>query len=403
MGTYCSITFDDYSIFDYKNWYFQEVVNLIFQPEDFIIESRKNSSRNEMLFGDSYKEDEELYEFKGFKQNAGICRQRLEIYGASLKKAKNDFIKAKKIANEDGLYGFPLSRVSYDKYLHEIRTVISEKKEHYDPVSTTLKDCLMSFDLGIGEQSLESHLYSILSAIDDNAIVEYDLSEVIGSGWVDEEIARRVDYEKIIVLTEGKTDVEFISKSIEKLYPHLTNYYHFIDFQEYRIESNASALVKLVTSFAAANIKHPIIALFDNDTTGIMEMRKLSTTSLTDNIRVLKFPDIMLAKKYPTVGPTGKKIMNINGFACGIEMYLGSDILSKDNELIPVQWKNFNKSEKKYQGEVTEKKYVQDEFRKKLKDTQNEEYFEMNFLLNELFNGFKENSTHNSQFIPLCS
>ncbi len=294
MGTYCSITFDDYSVFDNKNWYFQDIVNLIFQPEDFIVENRKNSSRNEMVWGDSYKEDEELYEFKGFRQTALVCRQRLEIYGNSLKKARTDFTKAKKIAKEEIDYSFPLSRVSYAKYQSEIRTIISQKVNHYEELFTNLRDSLITGDLGIHGQSIECHLYSILSVIDDSSIVEYDLSDVIENGWVPENIARTVDFEKIIVLTEGKTDVEFISKSIERLYPHLKNYYHFIDFQEYKIESNASALVKLVTAFAAANVKHPIIALFDNDTTGIMEMNKLNAKSMTDNIRVLKFPDIPL-------------------------------------------------------------------------------------------------------------
>jgi hypothetical protein len=364
-------------------------VNLIFQPEDFIVEHRKNSSRNEMVWGDSYEGDEELYEFKGFRQHADVCRQRLEIYGSSLKKARKDFNLAKKIAREEGFYSFPLSRVSFDKYQNEIRTIISQREKHYDELFTNLKDSLIAGDLGIHGQSLEYHLYSILSVIPAKAIVEYDLTGVIENGCVDENIARTLDYEKIIVLTEGKTDVEFISKSIEKLYPHLKNYYHFIDFQEYKIESNASALVKLVTSFAAANVKHPIIALFDNDTTGIMEMNKLSTKSLTENICVLKFPDISLAKRYPTVGPTGKKIMNINGLACGVEMYLGSDILTKENSLIPIRWKNFNDKEKKYQGEIVEKLDVQDRFRKKLENTSCEGYFEMKCLLNEIFNGFK--------------
>jgi len=380
MGTYCSITFDDYSVFDNKNWYFQEIVNLIFQPEDFIVEQRKNSLRNKMVWGDAYEGDEEQYEFKGFIQSVKVCRQRLEIYGYSLKKAKKDFNQAKKLANEEAFYSFPLSQVTFENYQKEIKLIVSQMEKNYDQLYTNLKDSLIAGDLGIYGQSIEYHLYSILNILPDNAIVEYDLSGIILSGWVDE---------KIIVLTEGKTDVEFISRSIKKLYPHLKNYYHFIDFQEYRIESNASALVKLVTAFAAANVKHPIIALFDNDTTGIMEMNKLNTKYLTENIRVLKFPNISLAKKYPTVGPTGKKNMNINGLACGIEMYLGKDILTKEEKLIPIRWKNFNEKEQKYQGEIIEKTFVQEEFRKKLKSSSNEGFLEMDCLLNEIFNALK--------------
>ena len=35
MGSYSQMTFADYPIFDNKNWYFQEIVNSIFLPDDF--------------------------------------------------------------------------------------------------------------------------------------------------------------------------------------------------------------------------------------------------------------------------------------------------------------------------------------------------------------------------------
>jgi 5S rRNA maturation endonuclease (ribonuclease M5) len=225
--------------------------------------------------------------------------------------------------------------------------------------------------------------------LSDNDFIEYDLTDVIDGGWVDEDQVKLVDYEKIIILTEGKSDVEFISKSIEKLYPHLKDYYHFIDFDEYKIESNASALVKLITSFAAANVKHPIIALFDNDTAGIKEMKKLTSKIVPTNIKFLKYPDITIAKKYPTVGPTGKKNMNINGLACSIEMYFGVDVLTKNNELIPIQWKGFDEKERKYQGEIGDKIYVQNSFRQKLSREVVSDIVELNELLNEIFNAFK--------------
>lgn len=243
--------------------------------------------------------------------------------------------------------------------------------------------------MGIYGQSTDCHLYSILSVLPENAIVEYDLTDVISGGWVDISLAKSVDFEKIIILTEGKTDVEFISKSIEKLFPHLKDYYHFIDFDEYKVESSASALVKLITAFAAANVKHPIIALFDNDTAGLKEMKKLASKTLPQNIRILKYPDIALAKKYPTVGPTGKKKMNVNGYACSIEMYFGVDVLTRDNELIPIQWKGFEDKEKKYQGEIADKNYVQESFRKKLQQTTMTESKEITELLNGIFNAYK--------------
>lgn len=389
MGSFSQITFAEYPVFENKNWYYEEIVNFLFQTDDFIIEKRKYSERNKLVWGNAYEKEKGTFEFNGFKQTVKVCKQRLEIYGASFKRAKYDFNAAKKISRQENFYSFSLSGVTYEQYLSEVKNIINFKEKTYEQLDINLRDSLISNDLGIYGQTLDSHLYSILNVLPENAIVEYDLTDVISGGWLDISQAKSVDYEKIIILTEGKTDVEFISKSIEKLFPYLKYYYHFIDFDEYKVESSASALVKLIISFTAANVKHPIIALFDNDTAGLKEMKKLNSKTLPLNIRILKYPDIVLAKKYPTVGPTGKKKMNVNGYACSIEMYFGADVLKKGNELIPIQWKGFDEKEKKYQGEIAEKQLVQEAFRNKLKNGLISELSELNQLLNEIFNAFK--------------
>lgn len=389
MGSFSEITFSDYPVFSNKNWYHSEIINSLFLPEDFVSEKRKYSTRNRLVWGDAYKNEKGTFEFKGYRQTVKICRDRLEIFGTSTKKAKKDFLQAKKISQQEGLYNFSLGRVTYDQYLAEIKNIIDSKEITYDQLNENFRESLTSGGLTIYGFSLNSHLHSILSILPDNDIVEYDLTDVINGGWVNEDQAKYVDYEKIIILTEGKSDVEFISTSIEKLYPHLKDYYHFIDFDEYRVESSASTLVKLITSFAAANVKHPIIALFDNDTTGLKEMKKLISNAIPQNIKILKYPDITIAKNYPTVGPTGKKKMNVNGLACSIEMYFGVDVLTRNKELIPIQWKGFEEKEKKYQGEIADKKYVQETFRKKLRRIELNELNDFNKILNEIFNAYK--------------
>jgi hypothetical protein len=155
------------------------------------------------------------------------------------------------------------------------------------------------------------------------------------------------------------------------------------------VESNASALVKLVISLAASNIRHPIIVLFDNDTTGIMEMNKLKSVQLDDNFKILKLPDISLGKKYPTIGPTGIKKMNVNGLACGIEMYFGQETLTKSGQLIPIHWKAYNEKEKKYQGEISDKVLVQETFRQKLQLDSGSDFSDMELILKLIFKAFQ--------------
>ncbi|WP_265427284.1 HEPN/Toprim-associated domain-containing protein [Chryseobacterium sp. YIM B08800] len=389
MGSYSQMTIANYPIFSSKNSFFDEIINLLFLPEDFIIEPRRSSLRNELIWGDTYLNDDDDFTFKGYRQKVKVCKERLEIFGMTTENAKNEFPKAKKIAMEEGLYDFPLSKITYKKYLHEISDIIRTNDCNYEQLYTNFRDALIAGELGILGQSLKSHLYSILSVAPEDAIVEYDLSDVINNGWVGESEARKIDFQKILVLTEGRTDVEFIGASIKKLHPHLFSYFHFIDFDEYKVESNASALVKLVTSFSAVNITHPIIVLFDNDTTGLMEMKKLMQVQIPSNIKVLKLPDLKLAKRYPTLGPTGVRRMNINGLACGIEMYLGSDVLIEQQAYIPIHWKAFNEKENKYQGEISDKKLVQEKFRKKLKCEGSSNFEEMELILKSIFTAFQ--------------
>lgn len=389
MGSYSQMTIADYPIFSAKNSFYNELVNLIFLPEDFITEERTNSSKNELVWGDQYENDEDKYEFKGYRQNVKVCKERLEIFGMTIQKARMEFPNAKKISAEEEVYSFPISKITYNQYLKEISDIISTNDYNYEQLYTNFRDALIAGELGIYGQSLSSQLYSILSVSPEDATVEYDLSDIINNGWVNESEVKEIIFEKILVLTEGRTDVEFISASIKKLYPHLFPYFHFIDFNEYKVESNASALVKLVTAFAAVNIKHPIIALFDNDTTGLMEMKRLNQVPMESNIKVLKLPDLALAKKYPTVGPTGVKKMNINGLACGIEMYLGKDVLIYNEAYIPVHWKAYNDKENKYQGEISEKNMVQEKFRKKLKSDEFSDFTDMDLILKQLFTAFQ--------------
>lgn len=43
----------------------------------------------------------------------------------------------------------------------------------------------------------------------------------------------------------------------------------------------------------------------------------------------MHLPDLEMCRHYPTIGPGGSSIDNINGRACSIEMFLGKAILKK--------------------------------------------------------------------------
>lgn len=111
---------------------------------------------------------------------------------------------------------------------------------------------------------------------------------------------------------------------------------------------------------------------------------------MNSNFKILKFPDLPYAKKYPSIGPTGLKTMNVNSLACGIEMYFGIDTLTKEGKLIPIHWKAYNEKEKKYQGEISEKSYVQDTFRNKLKSNTVSDFSGIDLILTNIFQAFQQ-------------
>ena len=59
--------------------------------------------------------------------------------------------------------------------------------------------------------------------------------------------------------------------------------------------------------------------------------------------------------------------MDINGLACGIELFLGAEVMTaSDGGLVPVQWKGYDARLRRYQGELLAKGDVLDRFRAKL-------------------------------------
>jgi hypothetical protein len=188
-----------------------------------------------------------------------------------------------------------------------------------------------------------------------------------------EDVARNsAIYAPVIVLTEGRTDAEFLGNALEILYPHLTDLIRFLDYDR-RPEGGAGALVNMVKAFAAAGVVNRTVAVFDNDTAAADALRKFDQSGLPAHIKVIQYPDIILADDYPTLGPPNISspaatiaTANVNKLAGSIELYLGEDVLKQDDgTLHPVQWTSYISGMSRYQGEVTGKGEIQEKFRRK--------------------------------------
>ena len=112
------------------------------------------------------------------------------------------------------------------------------------------------------------------------------------------------------------------------------------------------------------------------------------------NVRIMHLPDLEICCHYPTIGPAGNSIDNINGRACSIEMFLGNDILKRDGEYEPIRWKSYIDKVDAYQGEIVSKSEVLKQFKLKVKRSQNqiisEEWEECDLLLREIFAAFEK-------------
>jgi hypothetical protein len=227
-------------------------------------------------------------------------------------------------------------------------------------------------------------LRAALLAFPDAEVV-LDITGLEKSGYLDEsereclaseaaaaigEVAGR--HAPVVVLTEGRTDAEFLAAGLAVLYPYLTDLIRFLDYER-KPEGGVGALVRMVRAFASAGIVNRVVAVCDNDTAAADGLRTISSANLPAQIKIARYPVLDLAKAYPTLGPPNVEslresasLADVNGLACSIELYLGRDVLTRpDGTLRPVQWTSFIASMARYQGEVTDKKIIHQAFRAK--------------------------------------
>ncbi|MGA6160758.1 hypothetical protein ACPEIC_46475 [Stenotrophomonas sp. NPDC087984] len=178
----------------------------------------------------------------------------------------------------------------------------------------------------------------------------------------------------LVVLTEGRSDVAILEPAFAMTYPHLKDLVRWMDFA-HRPAGGAGPLASTLRTFAAAGIANRVVGLFDNDTAGCDALRALQPDRLPANVKALCYPDLALGRHYPTIGPPTCDApegrhgnADINGAACSIELYLGRDLLMReDGSLSPVHWRSFVPGMNRYQGEIMNKAELQQAFRRKLR------------------------------------
>ena len=277
-----------------------------------------------------------------------------------------------------------LSRISLEDWVEATKELISSGSR--ESLSVKARKVLNlvggEYDLDYGPNY--DYLISLRVICDfahPNEVICYDITDLVHSEYlaVGEDptgILREHEFDsaadifrnsKTIVLVEGKSDIRLLKTAMTKIFPRLADRFVFFDYEEFGIPGGAGNLVNLVKSFIAAGVANRIVALFDNDTGAEEALLSIQSIELPRNLKIIKLPDIDLLHEYPTIGPGGSYKLNISGVAAGIELYLGSDILTRnDGTLREIRWTGYSKKAGEYQGELVEKAEVQNLFLKKL-------------------------------------
>lgn len=288
--------------------------------------------------------------------------------------------------------------IDYDGLKKIIEQIDKDKEFHKYLVANSVSwDSELYFGMPY-EMDAWNVIRIIMENLSDETKITLDYTDLVDGGWYDPEQEIETFYgQRIIVMTEGKTDSKVISKSMEILYPHLYHFFYFMDFDISKAQGSTNFLTHYIKAFIGAGISNKIIALFDNDSAARSEILNLRDIRIPHNIRVATLPNIELANEYPTIGPYGDHCVNINGLACSIELFLGENILRDENgQLTPVIWKGYIERIGKYQGEIINKDNIQQLFFSLVNEIETgkrlsnaHDWREMEVLLQMIFNIFK--------------
>ena len=424
MGSYTELTVGGYLLLTTKSYAHTETFT-IFRESGKRVFDRRISIENPLIPGTPANQRNEIETVVLYQSTAATVAQRLDIMGFTLDQARREFesLRLQEIEELSDLTDDffveerrLLEGLSFDKYARNLRKIMAlglrpylyggRKEKRLSKFSRYILESDFDHLLGFFASDFRSLIRLTCGMVDPNSPVELDLTDVVSGGYYDrdESICANALSEltsayhsnsKQILLAEGHSDTEIIKEALMLLYPHLADYYSIFDFNLSRPQGGAGQLVGTIKAFIAAGISNRIIALLDNDTAAREARRALDRLPLPHNFAVLHYPALEGLRKYPTQGPTGRTLFDVNGLAGSIELYLGDDVLSRNGARAPVQWRGFSETMGTYQGEVMHKAEIQAAFWEKVKRCRTDgaamrtaDWTGLNAILNAIFTAF---------------
>lgn len=167
-----------------------------------------------------------------------------------------------------------------------------------------------------------------------------------------EEIGAKA-HDRVMIVTEGKSDTNIIRKSLSKIQPQIEDFFTFIDMSENYPFTGVGNLSNFFMGLHKIGVLNNVIVLFDNDAEGVAKFEEALRLSELPNIRPLKLPHLPSLAHFRTIGPTGEQYADINGRAASIECFL--DLGWESGREPCVRWTSYSKQTDTYQGELMDK------------------------------------------------
>jgi hypothetical protein len=385
MGSYCELTFDGIHILSAKSAVPNQLVAL-FQESDRIVrdvcETEDDDARREILYQAPRESILRRLDVLGYTEM--IAQERFAQWRSDQIESWTEYYSGdredpdKETLNAIEAFDFNTWRQRAAQLLKQ-QWDLPEPVDEIDRRMRDDHDGWLHFD---GYPSLAT-LRALLDSFPDVKQVTLDVTELIDNGYIEENepiCSRRREaghgevrnLAPTVILAEGSSDIEILQISLAVLHPELKDYFSFFDYRELSVDGGTSYLVKFLKAFAAVRAPLRIIAVFDNDAAGVQAYRQALALHLPRNMRVMTLPDIKIAEQYPTVGPQGERIQNVNGQAASIELYLGqTSLVDAAGKLRPIRWKGYVLNA--YQGAVEGRVDIRAAFRGRIQSAANAE------------------------------
>ena len=318
--------------------------------------------------------DDEVVVLPAYVRKLSRVIPRLELLGFSLDGCRTAYTEAlqhvphyyPKVnidfdAFRQALCAVDLDRVRNDEYdgdfdLGEFPKYVLSDPE-FNRVSAALSGGVTQ-DGGTFFENLDPYL--IVRLLGENtANLERDLvwgvHDVIAGGWIenDEVFEPLADESKFLIVTEGSSDSNILKTALPLVAPDVADFFNFVDMKDNYPFAGTGNLVNFCKGLAAINAQNKIVVILDNDTAGQEALQGRQSLKLPRNMRTVSLPYLDAFSRFPTLGPSGKAVEDVNGRAVAIECFL--DLAFGPREPRAIRWTGFNPRRQTYQGELVAK------------------------------------------------